>query len=217
MTRFFLMTQLSLMTLSVALAAAPGSSFAQQGGPITLQLPTFSSFTVSTSVLVPDRGRTPLGGVGRGASGRASFHPPLLPGAVGLGLARQSSTVGVSATIHDMQALDRAALNNAPCPAATAPRSPIARKLSRATKAPTDFGRLSVAEIRQSLAASQGDDQAEARGYFARGQQAEEQGKMSVAKIYYRMAAGRAKGDLQAKILTQLRGLEPARVAERRR
>ena len=45
---------------------------------------------------------------------------------------------------------------------------------------------------------------AEADDYFARGQQAEADGKMAVAKIYYQMAARRATGDLKQQVLARL-------------
>jgi hypothetical protein len=78
----------------------------------TVQLPTFNFFTISTTVMVPDRGGTYLGGIGRagGASGQN--------GALGLGHRSGGSTVGASGMsvgvqIHDLAAMDKALLDEA--------------------------------------------------------------------------------------------------------
>ncbi len=44
----------------------------------------------------------------------------------------------------------------------------------------------------------------EADSFFARGQQAEADGKPNVAKIYYQMAARRATGDLKQQVQARL-------------
>ena len=59
-------------------AVGAGSAVAQQGAT-TVQLPTYSFFSVNTTVTVPDRGSADLGGVNRVAEGRNEFGTPLLP------------------------------------------------------------------------------------------------------------------------------------------
>src|SRR5262245_28550000 len=82
---------------------------AQPQAPTTVQLPTFSVFTVQTTVSVPDSGGALLGGINRGASGSASRgFGPLRNRA--LGSSRVASGVSVSATILDQDEIDRAVL-----------------------------------------------------------------------------------------------------------
>ena len=54
--------------------------------PTTVQLPTFSFFTVQTTVSVPDSGGAFLGGIGRGADGGSSrgFGPTSSPKKAGI-------------------------------------------------------------------------------------------------------------------------------------
>ena len=76
-----------------------------------MQLPTFSYFSVNTTVTVPDRGSAYLGGVNRAAEGRNEFGTPLLPFRpfrnVGIGRETSASGMWVTATIHDFDAMDR--------------------------------------------------------------------------------------------------------------
>lgn len=88
------------MLLVVVLACGfESSAFAQS----TVQLPSFSRFTYSGSVLVPTGGATSLGGVSRSSSGRSSrrFGGHAFGG--GLGHAGAS----VHTTIIDNDAIDR--------------------------------------------------------------------------------------------------------------
>lgn len=84
-----------------------------------VQLPTFDSFTVNTSVLVPDRGGIVVGGSSSSAWGSRMNGVPgasRLPGAGRLfgnraiGGTTASSTVSVHAQIHDFAAMDEALL-----------------------------------------------------------------------------------------------------------
>lgn len=97
------------LCLNPALAQEPG---------LAVQLPTFSHFSVGTTVLVPDRGSAFMGGIGRSVSGRSTFGTPLLPfrpfrnTAIGTGHGAMSTHVSV--WIHDFQAMDEYLLNQAP-------------------------------------------------------------------------------------------------------
>lgn len=66
----------------------------------------------------------------------------------------------------------------------------------------------SVAEIRRERQAQQVTNDDEARRNFARGRQAEEDGKPGVARIYYRLAVEKAAGELREEVLQRLRALD---------
>lgn len=98
-----------------------GLSAASAHGQI-VQLPTFQYFSVGTTVVVPDRGWTYLGGVDRASySSSRSGVPGLshLPGAGrlfgnrGIGSEVSSSRAYAGATIMDLGELDRAVLAEA--------------------------------------------------------------------------------------------------------
>src|SRR5688572_16104328 len=97
--------------LTINACSAPVA--AQQGG-ITLQLPTYRTFRVSTTVSVPDRGGAYLGGVNTARSSRQRSGSPVTPGGVAIGSSRQSAGVHVSAFIQDHQEMDRALLGDGP-------------------------------------------------------------------------------------------------------
>src|SRR6188508_3046658 len=87
-----------------------------------VQLPTFHTFSVGTTVSIPDRGSMTLGGVDRASFGRNEFGVPGLNGVPGagrlfgnraIGSQVQSSRVNATATIMDLQELDRAVLDQA--------------------------------------------------------------------------------------------------------
>lgn len=99
-----------------------------------VQLPTFHSFSVNTSVLVPDRGAVMLGGVNRSFHSRGRAGRPgmrlgpgalLAPASSFRTASASSSTVSVNATIIDLQAMDAALLNEARASHATRPKVSI--------------------------------------------------------------------------------------------
>lgn len=71
-----------------------------------------------------------------------------------------------------------------------------------------DHGDLSVAEIRRRQARESASDDRELAGWIERARGAEAAGKANVAKIYYRMAARRADGELKQRLIEKLRELE---------
>lgn len=104
--------------LYVAMIVAGGAKAQAQ----VVQLPTFRSFGIGTTVVVPDGGSAFLGGVSRGQIGSNSRGVPGLGGIPGAGrLFRNeaiggsfgTSTVTVHATIIDTEELDRAVLAEA--------------------------------------------------------------------------------------------------------
>src|SRR3954451_10129685 len=84
-------------------ASIAGAQVLQPQVPTTVQLPTFSVFTVQTTVSVPDSGGAYLGGSGRGADSSVS-RSPLRNRA--LGSSRVASGVSVGATIIDHDEID---------------------------------------------------------------------------------------------------------------
>lgn len=124
---------------AVAAAFVVGSLSAWAQVPTTVQLPTFQEFSVSTSVLVPDRGGMVLGGVGRSSESSVSRGVPMaskVPGAGRLfgnrAISRDTSASTASAHvwIHDMAELDAATLAAArrAGAAATSPDAEVERK-----------------------------------------------------------------------------------------
>lgn len=91
---------------------------------------------------------------------------------------------------------------------ATAPsREPRAAAAAPAPHASDDPIR-SVADIRREREAEHATNNDEARRNFARGQQAEQDGKPGVARIFYRLAAEKAEGELREEVLQRLRALD---------
>jgi len=211
-----------MLFLSVA-DAAP----AQQPGTV-VQLPTFSAFSVGTTVSVPDRGSVFLGGIGRASSGRSESGVPLLPlrpfRNSSISAARSASGAQVTVTIHDFDALDpylrsqpggsqslqvpqpRAAAAANIAPRGNAPAGPSWRLAlpAGAGSSPPASAAVGAAEIRAQRAAQQAVRQDEAIGLLERGRRAEANGKPNVARIYYQMAADRASGELKQQVLMKL-------------
>ena len=204
---------------------AAGVAFAQQ--PTTVQLPTYSFFTTSTTVSVPDRGSVYLGGVKRAASGRNEFGTPLRPFRNrSIGTERSASGVSVSVYIHDFEAMDEFLLSQPiargsqpavtrrlgpplagpqPRPALPASAGDVWRqRLDAATEGSAGPMAMSLAELRAEHQREQQARQDEAEKWLERGRQAESAGKASVARVYYQMAARRASGELKAEVASRL-------------
>ncbi len=198
--------------LPLAALAMPSPAMAQQD-MVTVQLPTFSMFTVSTTVLVPDRGGAYLGGVGRASAGSNQFGPAPAPAAMGAGgIERQAAGVQVSVWIHDFRALEPtgtpsgAALQlSGAATTAAAAREPQAQ--SPAIRSVSDWKAL-----RAQQAAEQ---QQEVLELAEKAAAAAEQGNTAAARIYLQMALRRADDTLRPTIVAELKNLAQPRVAER--
>ncbi|HVW01457.1 MAG TPA: hypothetical protein VHB77_13990 [Planctomycetaceae bacterium] len=97
-----------LPLVAIVLGANAPSAWGQA---LTVQQPTFESIGVGTTVSVPDRGRTLLGGVSSGAASRSTYGP--LRTNSNRGQAFQAGSISASATIIDFEEMDRAALQAA--------------------------------------------------------------------------------------------------------
>jgi len=221
---------LQCIVLAGTVIAAGGSScaFAQQRPGTAVQLPTFSQFSIGTTVSVPDWGGAYLGGIKRSADSRSTFGVPLLPirpfRNTAISSERSASSMHVNVWIHDFEAMDRYLLDQPSRGGGSGvvTTAPIGGGASRIA-GPVDWASVpeapaggaesplgSVAEERQRRARKQAQAASEAERFFERGEAAEAEGKSSVAKIYYRMAARRATGPLKAQLTAKLEAINRA-------
>lgn len=173
-----------------------------------VQLPTFRSFGVSTSVVVPDRGAVYMGSNGRAATGSSEFATPLVPfDNRSQGMLHSTGAVSVSAYVHDFAEMDAYLLNQAS--GNRAAESPPARAsaLQRARVSSAAQAVRSVAELRAEHAA-EADLLQEMNELLQRGQAAERAGNIGAARLYYQMAARRAAAPERDQILAKLAALE---------
>lgn len=140
------------------------------GQQVTLQQPAVGNTTVNTTVSVPDRGRTYLGGVNSAQSARSSFGP-LRPGSA-FGLSRSASSMSTSVYIHDLRAMDEALLNSVPDSGAS----------SSSRGSSTGLGR-------SSNSASTASPAEKAAKFERLAEKAEASGSIGVAKLHWQMAA----------------------------
>jgi len=122
-----------------------------QAAATTVQLPTFSFFSISTTVMVPDSGTGFIGGVGRGGAGLHSNGLGSRAGASGVDVGGMS--IGVQ--VHDFKAMDRALLGEKKAVDAQAAAEDrwIAR-FERAKQSTAGRPTLSVAEARRRAGAA---------------------------------------------------------------
>lgn len=208
--------------ITIGLLAQAAIADAQLQQPTTVQLPTFSYFTVQTSVLVPDSGGAYLGGISRSQIGSrergvplAGKTPFLSPLARNRGIASTQTGGGMSvhATIINHEEIDAAVLDEA-----LARRGLPANALEAVATTPrpapsaAQSGASSLADIRREQAAAEADklsaQEKEAREYFAKAAGYEQAGQAALAKNFYRMAAVRATGELKARSLTRIAALD---------
>lgn len=162
-----------------------------------------------------------------------------------IGGERSASNVRVTATIHDFEAMDEyllsqptefrlhqdagraAAAAAGPLPAfgprlADGPAREDGPAAGRSWAADLSDregdAKVRLAEAQAQRRSQQSARDAEAQGFFQRGQEAEAAGKPGVAKIFYQMAARRATGDLQKQVAARLdalsRGATQAQVVQ---
>lgn len=173
------------------------------GQAVSVQQPVAESFSVGTTVSVPDRRVATLGGVGR--AGRTRTR---------LGDARNASASSMSAGvfIHDFEAMDAAVLDaangRAPRPAFTKSRDsdPTSYAMTRRYAAiVTREARRKAGETANGLGGSTADARPTAIDDVDRmlilGEAAERRGKTGVAAIHYRIAAKRGSEEAERRLL----------------
>ena len=203
----------------------------QQAAAQVVMLPTFRTFFISTSVLVPDRGMAHLGGISTARESRVSrgipgFGPLFSNRAIGRELGQAGAHVAV--TIIDNRELDQQVLSAAArsLPAVSAENAAIARKAaflnqhlanrSRPAQQPASQQGLPenhISRIRQQQAQADQHQQLAGLELMIQAQQMELQGKMGVARIYYQQAARRLTGSRQQQVIERLRAIEASRQA----
>jgi hypothetical protein len=213
--------------LGVAVALAAGPLWAQAARPATaVQLPTFSFFTASTTVSVPDGGSASLGGVDRSQQGRSEFGVPMLPFRpfrnTSIGGSNSASSQRVFVTIHDFEAMDEALLGQSAESFAQTHRpggmaGDALGGQSRAALAGNWLPRSGqqppaedAAQAEARRVAHENIRSDEAERFFAQARQAEADGKLNVARIYYQMAARRATGELKEQALARIEKIQGA-------
>lgn len=175
---------------------------AQNEPGLVVQLPTVSLFSVQTTVSVPDSGGAYLGGLGYAAGGQTYLGSPLLPWAQrASGGVRRHHSLVVRATVHDLEAVDEAVLQQA---ARLALAEQGGKGLRHGGGSSAETPVASLTELRRRKAALHAARQQEAQAMYERGQQALAEGKVHAARGWFRMAACRARGALRAEILDAL-------------
>lgn len=155
------------MTLSVP-------TFAQQ---LVVQQPVVGTTSVATSVVVPNGGRTFLGGVASAQSGRSRFGFSQ-PGS-SLGLSRSSNSMSVGVTVIDLREMDEAILNSVP------DRSEPVSRFSRHAAAISSPRAETPSEPTLDV-----ESTAERVAKFERlARKAEAENRPGVAKLHWKMAA----------------------------
>jgi hypothetical protein len=211
---------------TILVNASIGRALVAQALPATtVQLPTFSVFSVQTTVSVPDSGDGALGGIQRGFD--SSIERGLSPlRARAIASSKAAGGVSVSATIIDHDEIDRALLAAAArrgeavdpaTPKATAISKAVARSDSRAagsgsadhiaSAATSSYLPDSLAAIRERNVAVASERASELASYFAQAKKAEADGKLAMAKVYYQMVARRDTGSLKQQAEERLAAL----------
>lgn len=196
------MRMLTPLLLALAVAVSADTAWAQA---TTVQLPTFNFFTVTTTVSVPDRGGTSLGGINRSSTGRNEFGAPLSPlNNRSIGSQQSASNMSVHVTIHNLDELDQDILARAQYVNTPPAELEKIKRLAAAGESTAGQPVASLDAIRAQVASEKRAEQRLALSSFEKGLEAEGKGKYSVAKIYYRMAARRAQGELKSLVEQRL-------------
>jgi len=176
-----------------------------------VQLPSMHTFSISTSVLVPDRGGAYLGGVRRAAHGSTSRGSGWGP--LGRNTVRGGTVAGtgvmVHATIIDHSELDELVLEEAR--AMREIKGLVGADTARPRVAtPRDSAPVSLAAIKRELAAEDEAIEAEAKQDFEKALAYERAGEGALARNYYRVAARKSTGEVKQKCLQRLAALAAA-------
>jgi hypothetical protein len=139
---------------------------------ITVQQPVVRNTGVATTVSVPDRGSTFLGGISSAESSRSSYGPLRTGTSRGYGLS--GTSISAHVYIIDLQAMDEAILNSVPD---SPPPGPLMLR-----PRPMDGGRDPAPRL-EALPAEK------AANFERLARQAESAGKAGVAKLHWQMAA----------------------------
>jgi type II secretory pathway component GspD/PulD (secretin) len=206
--------QVAVFAAVIVLMMAADHALAQ-----TIQLPRLGTNAVTTTVTAPDRGTVLLGGIKSARESRNELGVPILGKLpfvgrgfrnVGIGREVSSSMMTVTPVIHDFAAMERELLGTSPRRSSASIRSRGGAGI--ASQRARDAARQQFAQVERprrdtiagkaaELRNQQGGEQAEAELYYSKARTAFRQGKISTARIFLRMAASRATGDLRDRVL----------------
>lgn len=199
----------SIYWIGIVIALTRGSSslFAQQLAT-TVQLPTFSSFSVNTSVSVPDSGGPYRDLIRRSRFGQVRPHSPLSPHWKAIG---RQANIRAPWRDHGYSADEIGPAGNLIVrrvgqPAAGASRNEVADQNSMGQ---------SLAELQRDRARAMFDREQAIRQGIAQGRDAAARGRWGSARIFLQTAARQASGALRDEALAELAALDAQRLAER--
>lgn len=184
-----------------------------------IQLPTVRNFGMSTTVSVPDRGRTYLGGIDRSYRNSTRRRLPLSPMSTrSLSHGTSSAGVSVSAFVHDFDAMDRAIREQAARTTAStrsnSVRSNSTRRVASTHHAGDEHQLPRVSDIRRQVTAIKADQYAKAATVIRAAVRLENAGKYAAARAKYRAAFANSRPEWQAKIRERVKMLD-ARLSQR--
>lgn len=197
------MRTLSLGALLLAMLAAP-AALAQSGPNVTLQLPSFRSTGVHTSVIVPDSGTAPL------ASQRQSFYARSMVGPrrqSAIGTSQAAAGTQMNVQVHDPRAAEAELLRSARERRATWQRGSLTGRTVTVEPAAA-LPLVSIAEIRRRQASAATAQAGESARLLAEARRARAEGKAVAARVYYQMATRGADAAQRAAIAAEARQLD---------
>jgi hypothetical protein len=184
MRTFWLVALLALVhALVVGRVAAQGVAQSE------IVVPTFGVFSVGTTISVPDRGYTSLGGAHHASDVRNEFGPVF---GRGFSSRRVASDAGVRVWIHDFEEMEQALARSRVGESSRPVGGFAGRVYDYTTTRPVSKESTGSAgeRVLANKAKAAADDAAfktsHAADMLKRGQDAEQRGKLNVAALYYK-------------------------------
>jgi len=193
----------------------------------TVQLPTVKTFSMSTTVSVPDRGSVYAGGVDRSVRQSSQRGTPFLPRTNrNFGGSAASSEVWVSAHVHDLDELDHAVLNEWD-QIKTSRQKATSRQTATSTITPRgttlrdsdesralDHRQPKVSDVRRAVQRVRTADYQRAMHDYRLGRRLESKQNFAAARVVYKNALRRADDDLKIQIVIRLKAIKSLRQVE---
>jgi hypothetical protein len=184
--RFWLVAPLVTLGLSTAVA--------QQFAPTTVQLPTFSTFSVGTVVAVPDSGWGFAHRPCQVSHGWTAFGPAWGASTTHWETFDQVSMWSMGAQVIDVGAFDVQLLASAASQPVVA-SDPFAQQIVASRESTAAFVPGSVADARRARAAELDEKVRAVDELVAKADALLSEGKANAARVYLQMAAGKATGE----------------------
>jgi hypothetical protein len=168
-----------------------------------VQLPSFHSFSVDTTVVVPDAGRAAVAGNKQGRTSAA--RSGVLPANRALAVDRQANGASALAAIHDPAQADAALRRRGQAQPRVLPESSAVTAAPWSARAAAqDRAVGSVTAIESQRAVRAANVERETLALLGKARAAATGGKPGVATIYYHRAAAQATGRLRHTIAAEL-------------